>query len=70
MLIKKATLKSFNAGNYTATIQLADDHKSYLEGIAVAYNIPAIEMVAGRHIAIVFLTEYNAGEAAIIAVYD
>ena len=69
MNLKKATLKSFNPGSYTATIQLAGDHKSYLEGIAVAYNIPSEEMIAGRHLIIAFFTEFNAADAAVIAVY-
>jgi len=70
MNLKKATLKSFNPGNYKATVQLAGDHKSYLEGIAVAYNIPSVEMISGRHVTMAFFTEYNAGDAVIIAVYE
>jgi hypothetical protein len=69
MNLKKAILKSFNPGNYTATVQLAGDHKSYLEGIVVAYNIPSAEMIAGRHLTIAFFTEFNAGDAVVIAVY-
>jgi hypothetical protein len=67
--LKKAVLKSFNPGNYTATVQLAGDHKSYLEGIAVSYNIPSEEMIAGRHLIIAFFTQFNASDAAVIAVY-
>ena len=50
-------LKSFNSGDYTATVQLAGSHKFYLEGIAVARNIPAVEMALGRK------------EAVVIAIY-
>lgn len=69
MSLKKAVLKSFDSGSYTATIQLAGSHKAYLEDIAVARNLPAAEMATGRKVAVVFFDENNPGEAAVIAVY-
>ena len=69
MSLRKAILKSFNSGDYTATVQLAGSHKVYLEGIAVARNLPAAEMALGRKVAVVFFNEYNAKEAVLIAVY-
>ncbi len=69
MSLRKAVLKSFNSGDYTATVQLAGSHKVYLEGIAVARNLPAVEMALGRKVAVVFFDEHNAKEAVVIAVY-
>ena len=69
MSLRKGVLKSFNSGDYTATVQLAGSHKVYLEGIAVARNIPAAEMALGRKVAIVFFDEHNAKEAVVVAVY-
>ena len=69
MRIKKAVLKSFNSGNYTATVQLASSFKVYLEDIAVARNIPSAEMIAGRKVTLVFFDEYNPKEAVVIAAY-
>jgi len=69
MSLRKAVLKSFNPGDYTATIQLASSHKVYLEGIAVARNLPALEMAVGRKVAVVFFDEYNAKEAVVVGVY-
>ena len=69
MNLKKAVLKSFDSGNYTATIQLAGSYKVYLEGIAVARNLPAVEMALGRKVAVVFFDEHNAKEAVVVAVY-
>ena len=69
MSLRKAVLRSFNSGNYTATIQLAGSHKIYLEGVAVARNIPAAEMALGRKVAVVFFDEHNPKEAAVVAVY-
>ena len=67
--MKKGILKSFDSGNYTATIQLTGSHKDYLEGIAVARNIPSTEMTGGRKIGVIFFDEYNAKEAVVVAVY-
>jgi hypothetical protein len=52
MSVKKAVLKSFNSGDYTATIQLAGSYKAYLEGVPVARNLPAAEMALGRKVAL------------------
>jgi hypothetical protein len=67
--LRKAILKSFNSGNYTAVVQLASSYKVYLEDIAVARNLPAAEMTAGRKVAVVFFDENNPKEAVVIAVY-
>jgi len=69
MSLRKGVLKSFNPGDYTATVQLAGSHKVYLEGIAVARNLPAAEMAVGRKVAVVFFDEHNAKEAVVIVVY-
>ncbi|MBM4432390.1 MAG: hypothetical protein FJ025_00100 [Chloroflexi bacterium] len=69
MSLRKAVLKSFNSGDYTATIQLAGSYKTYLEGVAVARNLPAAEMALGRKVAVIFFDEHNPKEAVIIAVY-
>ena len=69
MSTRKGVLKSFNSGNYTATIQLAGSYKVYLEDVTVARNLPSAEMVAGRKVAIVFFDEHNAKEAVVVAVY-
>ena len=69
MRLRKAILKSFDSGNYTATVQLTGSYKVYLEDITVARNLPAAEMTAGRKVAIIFFDESNPKEAVVIAVY-
>ena len=69
MELRKAVLRSFNSGDYTATIQMAGSQKVYLEGVSVARNIPAVEMALGRKVAVVFFNEHNAREAVVVAVY-
>ena len=69
MSVRKAILKSFNPGNYTATVQISGSYKAYLEGIPVARNLPAAEMALGRKVAVIFFDEHNPKEAVVIAVY-
>jgi hypothetical protein len=69
MRLRKGVLKSFSSGDYTATVQLAGSYKAYLEGVAVARNLPAIEMTLGRKVAVIFFDENNAKDAVVIAVY-
>jgi hypothetical protein len=69
MSLRKAILKGFNSGNYTATVQLTGSHTAYLEGVAVARNLPAAEMALGRRVAVIFFDEYNARDAVVVAVY-
>lgn len=69
MMIKKAVLKGFDSGSYTATVKLSGGHKVYLEDIAVARNLPSADMVSGRNVTVVFFDEYNPKEAVVIAVY-
>ena len=69
MSLRKGVLKSFNSGDYTATVRLAGSYKVYLEDVAVARNIAAAEMTVGRKVAVIFFDEHNAEEAVVIAVY-
>lgn len=69
MNLRKAVLKNFNSGDYTATVQLSGSYKAYLEGIAVARNLPAAEMALGRKVAIILFDEHNLKEAVVVAVY-
>jgi hypothetical protein len=70
MSLRKAELKSFNSGNYTATVRLASGYKVYLEDVMVARNLPSAEMVAGRKVAVIFFDDNNPKEAVVVAVYS
>lgn len=69
MSLSKAILRSFDSGGYTATVQMAGSHKIYLEDVPVARNIPAVEMAAGRKVAVLFFDTHNARESVVVAVY-
>ncbi len=69
MRMKKGVLKNFNSSTYTATVQFAGSYKVYLEDVAVARNLPAAEMTAGRKVAVILFDEHNPKEAVVVAVY-
>ncbi len=69
MELKRGILKSFDAGTYKATIQVAGSLSVWLEGVAVARNIPAGEMVPERACALVFFDPGNPQDGVVIAVY-
>jgi hypothetical protein len=69
-MIKKAILKAWYPGSYTATIQISGSGKAYLEGIKVARNLPSVEMVPGRNLAVLFVDKNNPSDAVVIAVYS
>ncbi len=69
MSIKKAELKSFDGGSYTASVRMDGGYKVDLEGVAVARNLPAIDMVAGRMAVVQFFNDAIPREAVVIAVY-
>lgn len=69
MRLRKGVLRSFNSGNYTATVRLAGSYKVYLEDITVARNLPVAEMITDRKVAVIFFDEHNPKEAVVIAVY-
>ncbi len=66
---KKGILKAFDVGTYKATVKISGSLSSWLDGIAVARDIAAAEMVAGRKCALVFFDEANPLDAVLIAVY-
>ena len=69
MNLKKAVLRSFNAVDFTATIEIMGSRQAYLEDVPVARNLPAGEMISGRKLAVVFFDVHNAKDAVVVAVY-
>lgn len=68
-MIKKGVIKAFDAGDYTATVQIAGSLSVWLEGVPVSRGIPSGEMVAGRNCAVILLDESNPQDAVVVAVY-
>ena len=69
MEIRKAVVKEFDAGAYTATVQVAGSLSVWLDDVPVARNIPAAEMVTGRTCAVLFFDPTNPQDGVVLAVY-
>ncbi len=67
--IRSGVLRSFDAGSYTATVQVTGSLQRYVTGLPVARNIAASEMTAGRKVAVVLFDESNPSDAVIFAVW-
>ena len=70
MELRSGVVKAFDSGSYKATVQLLGSLSVWLEGLAVARNIPAAEMVVGRNCAIIFFAETNPNDAVLVAVWE
>ena len=69
MAIVKGTVKGFDSASYTASVQLLGSLAVWLDNVAVARNIAAAEMVAGRQCAVVLFNEADPRDAVVIGVY-
>jgi hypothetical protein len=68
-MIKKGTLKAFDAVNYLATIQIAGSLSVWLENIPTSRAIPAAEMISSRNVAVLFVDPSNFSDAVVIAAW-
>ncbi len=69
MNLRQGTLKSFDSGSYTATVQVAGSLAVWLAGVPVNRGIPQGEMVTGRRCALLFFDDANPGDAVLVAIY-
>jgi hypothetical protein len=69
MEMRRGTLRSFDSGTYTATVEIAGSIAVWLSGVPVARNIPSAELVAGRACAILQFEASNPTDAVIAAVW-
>jgi hypothetical protein len=68
-VFKKAEIRGFSSASYTADVRISGGYTVMLEGVRVARNLPAAEMIAGRQALLAFFDEYNPGDAVVIAVF-
>ena len=67
--LKRGIVQAFNATDYKATVQVAGSLLGWLDGVAVARNIPAAEMVVGRSCALLIFDPSNPGAVVVIGVW-
>ena len=69
MEIRRGTLRSFDAGTYTATVEIAGSIAVWLSGVPVARNIAGAELTAGRNVAVLQFDAANPQDAVLTAVW-
>lgn len=69
MRVRRGEIRTFDAGAYTATVQMAGSISVWLSGVPVARNIAAAEVVVGRKCALIFFDDTNPDDAVVVAVY-
>ena len=67
-LLKKAIVKSYDAATHKATVQIAGSLSVWLEGVRVATDIPAGDVVVGRQCSVLFLDPSNQDEAVVATI--
>ena len=67
--LTQALVISYDASAHTAVVRPEGSVTAYVAGIAVASNIPAADVLAGRRAVVVQFDRFNPGEAVLIAVY-
>ena len=69
MEIRRGVLRQFDAGTYTATVEIAGSIAVWLAGVAVARNIAATQMTAGRSVALLQFDASNPDDMVVCAVW-
>jgi hypothetical protein len=69
MEIKRGILQSFDSTDYLATVAMAGSLSVWLDAVPVSRAIAAGEMVAGRHVALLFFDASNPNDAVVCAVW-
>jgi hypothetical protein len=69
MEIRRGVLRAFDSGSYTATVEVAGSIATWLSGVAVARNIDASEMTAGRSVALLQFDPSNPDDMVVCAVW-
>jgi hypothetical protein len=67
-MIRKAIIKSYDPEAHKATVQIAGSLGVWLDGIRVATDIPAADVVAGRQCTVLFLDPSNQDDAVVITI--
>ena len=68
-LLKRATIRSYDAGSHRAAVGISGSLSVWLDGIAISDAIPAAAVVVGRQCSVLFHTEDNPDDAVVISVH-
>jgi hypothetical protein len=66
--IKRAIVKSYDAGAHKADVQIGGSLGVWLDGVRVATNIPAADVVPGRQCSVLFFDPSNQDDALVLTI--
>ena len=69
VLVRFGTIRAYDAGTHTATLEITGYAVSKLEGVAVADNIDGAVVLDGAGCVVAFNEGYSVADACVIAVY-
>jgi hypothetical protein len=69
MDMRRGTLRAFDSGSYTATVEVAGSIAVWLSGVPVARNIASAELTASRNVALLIFDPSNPNDAVLVAVW-
>jgi hypothetical protein len=69
MEMRRGFLRDFDAGSYTATVEVAGSIAVWLTGVPVARNIDSAELVDRRNVALLLFDAANPNDAVLAAVW-
>lgn len=67
--LRQGVLKAFDNVNWLATVQLTGSLQTWLRTVPVSRSLAAVEMVAGRKVAVALFDPTNHTDAVVFAVW-
>ena len=67
--LRAGILKAFDNVNWLATVQLTGSLQQWVTKVPVARNIAAVEMTAGRKVAVLLFDPANHTDAVVVGVW-
>lgn len=68
--ISRAIIKSYDVATHTATVQIAGSLAVWLDAVPVSDAISPADVVAGRECGVIFFTDDNPTDAAVVTVHN
>jgi hypothetical protein len=69
MELRRATVRSFNPGPYTASVQILGSRSAYLDAVPVSRGLPAAELLPGRDCVVVLFEPTDPTDAMVVGVH-
>jgi hypothetical protein len=67
--IRQGTLKAFDSVNWLATVQITGSLAQWLRNVHVSRAIAAVELTAGRKVAVALFDATNPADAVVFAIW-